>query len=41
MTQTRKHKNTNNKTKRIFKKHNFSSSDGMVTKICSKPNLPP
>jgi hypothetical protein len=33
MTQTRKHKNTNNKTQRIFKKHNFSSSDGMVTKI--------
>jgi hypothetical protein len=35
MPQTRKHKdkNINNKTKRIFKKHNFSSSDGMVTKI--------
>ena len=33
MTQTRKHKNINNKTKRVFKKHNFSSSDGMVTKI--------
>ena len=35
MKQTRKHKdkNINNKTKRIFKKHNFSSSDGMVTKI--------
>jgi len=33
MTQTRKHRNINNKTKRVFKKHNFSSSDGMVTKI--------
>ena len=33
MTQTRKHKNINNKTKRVFKKNNFSSSDGMVTKI--------
>ena len=35
MPQTRKHKdkNINNKTKRVFKKHNFSSSDGMVTKI--------
>ena len=33
MTQTRKHKNINNKTKRIFKKNNFSSSEGMVTKI--------
>jgi hypothetical protein len=33
MTQTRKYRNINNKTKRVFKKHNFSSSDGMVTKI--------
>ena len=33
MIQTRKNKNRNNKTKRIFKKNNYASSDGMVTKI--------
>ena len=33
MTQTRKNQNRNNKTKRIFKKNNYASSDGMVTKI--------
>lgn len=30
---TRKNRNTNNKTKRVFKKNDYYSGDGMVTKI--------
>jgi hypothetical protein len=31
MTQTRKRRNTNNKTKKVFTKKDYSSGDGMVT----------
>lgn len=33
MPQTRKNRKTNNKTRRVFNKKDFSSGDGMVTKI--------
>ena len=33
MTQTRKNRNTHNKTKKVFTKKDYNSGDGMVTKI--------
>ena len=37
MTQTRKNRNTNNKTKGVFNKKDFNSGDGMMVKIWGPP----
>ena len=37
MTQTRKNRNTHNRTKRVFNKKDFNSGDGMMVKIWGPP----